>query len=147
MTDIEDLARLVGLDHGLSVVSTARADGTIQASVVNAGVLDHPVTGTTSVAFVARGDTRKLAFLRARPQATVVVRAGRRWAAVEGPATLVGPDDPVAGIYAEGLRELLQLVFIAAGGTHDDWDTYDRVMADERRTAVLVAPDRIYGNI
>ena len=44
MNDLEAFARLVPLDHGLVVVSTARADGTIQSSVVNAGVLDHPVT-------------------------------------------------------------------------------------------------------
>lgn len=37
-------------------------------------------------------------------------------------------------------------VFTAAGGTHDDWDTYDRVMAEERRTVVLVAPHRVYTN-
>jgi hypothetical protein len=34
-------------------------------------------------------------------------------------------------------------IFTAAGGTHDDFDTYHRVMADERRTAVLVTPARI----
>ena len=28
--------------------------------------------------------------------------------------------------------------FAAAGGTHDDWDTYDRVMREEGRVAVLV---------
>jgi p-hydroxybenzoate 3-monooxygenase len=33
-------------------------------------------------------------------------------------------------------------VFTGAGGTHDDWDEYDRVMAAERRTAILVTPDR-----
>ena len=32
----------------------------------------------------------------------------------------------------------------AAGGTHDDWDTYDAVMASERRTAVLMTPERVY---
>jgi len=37
-------------------------------------------------------------------------------------------------------------VFVAAGGTHDDWDEYDRVMAAERRTAVFVHADRISGN-
>ncbi len=39
MSGLEDFARLVGGDHGLVVVSTLRADGTIQSSVVNAGVL------------------------------------------------------------------------------------------------------------
>ena len=44
----------------------------------------------------------------------------------------------------ERIRLLLREIFTACGGTHDDWDTYDRVMAEERRTAVLVAPERVY---
>src|ERR1039457_5154134 len=32
--------------------------------------------------------------------------------------------------------------FTAAGGEHDDFNAYDRVMADERRVAVLVTPER-----
>ena len=27
-----------------------------------------------------------------------------------------------------------------------DWDTFDRVMREEGRVAVLVAPTRVYGN-
>ena len=42
------------------------------------------------------------------------------------------------------MRTLLRDVFVAAGGTHDDWDEYDRVMRDQRRTAVFVAPTRVY---
>jgi hypothetical protein len=41
---------------------------------------------------------------------------------------------------------LLRDVFTAAGGTHDDWPTYDRVMAEERRAAVMIAPERVYSN-
>jgi hypothetical protein len=37
-------------------------------------------------------------------------------------------------------------VFTAAGGVHDDWEEYDRVMAEQRRTAVLVTPHRVYGS-
>ena len=59
---------------------------------------------------------------------------------------LIGPDDPHDGIDADGVRLLLRAVFTGAGGTHDDWDTYDRVMRDERRVAVLIDPDRVYGN-
>jgi len=128
----------------LCVVSTPRADDTIHSSVVNAGVLDHPVTGAAVVGFVALGGSRKLVHLRARPRATIVVRADWEWTAVEGPADLAGPDDPLPGIDAEATRLLLRAVFTAAGGTHDDWDTYDRVMADERRAAVLITPERIY---
>jgi PPOX class probable F420-dependent enzyme len=146
MTDLEAFRKLVPLDHGLVVVSTSRSDGTIQSSVVNAGVLDHPLRGRPVVAFVAAGSSRRLVTLRARPRATLVIRAGWQWVGVEGPVELAGPDDPLKGIDGERLRLLLREIFIAAGGTHDDFDEYDRVMAEERRVAVLVEPERVYGN-
>jgi PPOX class probable F420-dependent enzyme len=146
MTDVADFAALVARDHGLCVVSTLRAAGTIQSSVVNAGVLKHPVTGVLVVAFTTRGGTAKLANLRARPRATVVVRAGWEWASAEGPTEIAGPDDPLPGFDPDGLPGLLRDVFTAAGGTHDDWPTYDRVMAEERRAAVMVSPERVYSN-
>lgn len=146
MSDLETFRRFVGLDHGLAVVSTARADGTVQSSVVNAGVLRHPTRDREVVAFVAAGSSRRLANLRARPHATLLLRAGWQWCAVEGTVELAGPDDPLGGIDDERLRRLLREIFVAAGGTHDDWDEYDRVMANERRVAVLVDPVRVYGN-
>jgi PPOX class probable F420-dependent enzyme len=146
LSDLGGFAELVGLDHGLCVVVTLRADHTPHASVVNAGVIAHPTTGVPAVAFVAAGGTRKLAHLRVDPTIAVVVRAGWQWVAVEGRAQLVGPDDPHPEIDDERLRLLLRDVFSAAGGTHDDWATYDRVMREERRTAVLVPPTRVYSN-
>jgi hypothetical protein len=66
--------------------------------------------------------------------------------AVEGRAELAGPDDPRPGLTdGERLRLLLREIFSAAGGTHEDWDEYDRVMAEQRRTAVLIEPERVYG--
>jgi PPOX class probable F420-dependent enzyme len=142
MTEIADFARLVPGDKGLCVLSTLRPGGTIQSSVVNAGVLNDPATGQPVVGLVAQGGSQKLANLRDRPQTTIVVRVGWEWVAVEGRARLVGPDDGEAG----DLRQLLRDVFTAAGGVHDDWDTYDRVMAEERRTAVFITPGRVYSN-
>jgi PPOX class probable F420-dependent enzyme len=146
MTELSHVAELVALDHGLSVVVTLRPDHTPQTSVVNAGVMTHPVTGADVVAFVAAGRARKLVHLRADPTITVVVRAGWQWAAVDGTAELIGPDDPHRDVDDERLRVLLREVFTAAGGTHDDWETYDTVMREERRTAVLVTPTRVYSN-
>ncbi|WP_203898987.1 TIGR03618 family F420-dependent PPOX class oxidoreductase [Virgisporangium aliadipatigenens] len=146
MADLDDFAALVPRDHGLCVVSTLRPDGSVQSSVVNAGVLAHPHRDGRVVGLVARGDSRKLRHLRADPRVTIVVRAGWQWVAVEGTAELIGPDDPAPDVDAEALRLLLREVFTAAGGTHDDWATYDRVMVEERRTAVLVTPRRVYTN-
>jgi hypothetical protein len=144
--DITPFARLVPSDHGLAVVALARPDGTVHASVVSAGVIAHPVTAVPVVGVVAGGKSRKLALLRLQPRATVVLRAGGQWAAVEGPAELAGPDDPLAGVDAERLRLLLREIFTAAGGTHEDFGAYDRAMAAERRTAILVTPARVYRN-
>lgn len=146
MIDVAPFSALVSLDHGLSVVVTLRRDHTPQTTVVNAGVLAHPVTGSQAVAFVSAGGARKLAHLRANPTIAVVVRAGWQWAAVEGSAQLIGPGDPHPEVDEERLRVLLREIFTAAGGTHEDWNTFDRVMREERRTAVLVAPTRVYTN-
>ena len=145
MPDLSAFKDLVAQDHGLAVVVTVRPDGTPQSSLVTAGVLAHPRTGAEVVAFVAAGNARKLRFLRANPATNVVLRAGWRWAAVEGTAELIGPDDAYPDADAEAVRVLLRDIFTAAGGTHGDWDEYDRVMHDERRAAVLVTPTRTYG--
>ena len=64
-----------------------------------------------------------------------------------GRAELAGPDDPVDWLDGpDRLRLLLREVFTACGGTHDDWDAYDRTMVEQRRTAVLVDPSRVYSN-
>ena len=137
---------MIAGDHGLVVVSTPRDNGTVASSVVNAGVLPHPVTGETVVGMVIRGGTRKLDRLRQRPYANVVARSGWQWAAAEGQVDLAGPDDPMPGVDAERLRLLLREIFTAAGGTHDDFGEYDRVMLAERRAAVLMHPERVYSN-
>jgi len=145
MTTLQEAAALGRDEHGLVVVSTVRADGTIQSSVVNAGVLAHPTTGEAVLAFVTYGPV-KLANLRVRPQLAATFRSGWQWGTVEGHAQLAGPDDPQPWLDSERLRLLLREVFVAAGGEHDNWAEYDRVMAEQRRTIVLVQPSRVYGN-
>ncbi|MGE2728879.1 TIGR03618 family F420-dependent PPOX class oxidoreductase [Mycolicibacterium vaccae] len=146
MTSLPDAYALARDDHGLAAVSTLRADLTIQSSLINAGPLRHPATGELVLGFVTYGRV-KLTNLRNRPQITATFRGGWRWAAVEGVAELAGPDDPQPWVTsADVLAGLLRDIFTAAGGTHDDWDAYDRTMREQRRTAVLVTPTRIYGN-
>jgi len=145
VTNLTDAVAIGRRERFLVVISTIRADGTVQASVVNAGVLPHPGTGDDVVAFVTYGPA-KLRNLRARPQVTVTFRSGPQWVTVEGQAQIAGPDDPQPGIDHERLRLLRREVFIAAGGSHDDWAAYDKVMDQQRRAVVLVTPTRIYSN-
>jgi PPOX class probable F420-dependent enzyme len=143
--DLEPVRWMVAKENGLAGVTVVRADGTPHSSLVNAGVVDHPKTGRPVVGYVTYGPV-KLRNLRERPATSLLWRSGWQWVGVEGSSELIGPDDPADGIDAEGLRLLLRAVFSGAGGTHDDWDTFDRVMREERRTAVLLAPTRVYGN-
>ena len=131
MTDLSVFAELVPLDHGLCVLSTLRGDGSVQAWVVNAGVLPHPLTGAQVVGLVAAGGARKLQLLRADPRATIA----------PGPA---GNGQPSREPRRSSVRTIRTRTstprpcgsacgtsFAAAGGSHDDWDTLDRVMADD----------------
>jgi PPOX class probable F420-dependent enzyme len=143
---LAEAVALAAAESGLAVVSTVRADGTVQASLVNVGLLPHPAGGQPSLGFTTYGKV-KLANLRARPQLAITFKNGWQWATVEGRAELAGPDDAAPWLAdADQLRLLLREVFTAAGGTHDNWPEYDRVMAEERRAVVLIEPTRIYSN-
>lgn len=144
-SDLATIARLAGGDSGLAIVSIARADGSVQSSLVNAGLTKHPVDGTDVVGFVVHGTAHKLKLLAKQPHATVAWRVGWNWASVDGPVELCGPKHTLDGFDAAALPQLLRQVFSDAGGTHDNWDEYDRVMAVEKRTVVLVRPDRTIG--
>jgi PPOX class probable F420-dependent enzyme len=146
MVTLNDAFGLARADNGLAVVSTLRADQTIQASLINAGILDHPATGEPVLGFVTYGRV-KLANLRARPAVALTFRDGWKWATVEGRAELAGPDDRPGWLTdAEQLQLLLRDTFTACGGTHDNWAEYDRVMVEQGRTVVLVVPTRVYSN-
>jgi PPOX class probable F420-dependent enzyme len=146
MTTLNAAVALAAAESGLAVISTVRADGTVQASLVNVGLLPHPAGGEPSLGFTTYGKV-KLANLRARPQLAITFRKGWQWATVEGRAELAGPDDAQSWLASDDqLRLLLRDVFTAAGGSHDNWDEYDRVMASERRAVVLIAPTRVYSN-
>ncbi len=147
--DLDEMRSFLADEHGLATVSTTQADGRVLSSVVNCGVMAHPVTGAECVALVSRGDAARLGHIRRGSEVTVLARRGWAWRAVTGPADIVGPDDAEHSsgttFDAEALRLLMREVYQAAGGDHDDYDEYDRVMAAERRAAVFVSPDRVRG--
>lgn len=113
MTTLDDAVALAAAEKGLAVVSTVRADGTVQASLVNVGLLPHPATGEAVLGFTTYGKV-KLAHLRVRPQLAVTFRNGWLWATVEGRGELAGPDDPQPWLTsAEQVQLLLREVFTA----------------------------------
>ena len=93
---LQDAVALACRDSFLVVVATVRLDGSVQSSVVNAGVIPHPTTGEDVVGFVTYGPT-KLRNLRARPRLAVTFRADWTWVTVEGRAQLPVMSMNVAG--------------------------------------------------
>ena len=146
MTADLTLARQLADATHLAVLATTRPDGTVHASLVSAGVLEDPISAAPSVGVVVAGAARKLVHLRRAGRAAAVFSSGYRWVAVEGPVRIIGPDDPVEGFATHDLPGVLRAVFVAAGGSHDDWDEYDRTMAAERRAAVFIHADRMTTN-
>lgn len=146
MPTLENVTTMLAEENGLAVVSTSQADGRVLSSVTNCGLMNHPVTGEPSVAFVSIGGAARLGHVRRGAQVTIAIRRGWNWSSVTGPAQLIGPDQLPDGMGVDGLRVLLRDVFHAAGGTHDDLDEYDRAMAEDGRVAVFVNPERILGN-
>ena len=135
---LERIADLAGRERYLAVVSTTRPDGDVSTSVVNAGILPHPVDGTPVLGLVSMPGAARLRNLRHHPRATLTFRAGWEWVSVTGAAEVVdwSSDDP------EAMRRLLRAIYHAAGGEHSDLEEYDRTMAAEGRVAVLIRPER-----
>jgi PPOX class probable F420-dependent enzyme len=146
MASLDTVRSFLIEEHGLAVVSTVQADGAVLSTVVNCGVIDHPVTHEPRVAFVSLGDAARLRHVRHGSPVTAAIRRGWNWVAVTGAAEFVGPDDNAFELDSDRIRILLRDIFTAAGGDHDDWDIYDQTMRDQARTAVLITPDRIRGN-
>ena len=146
MSDIEIFSNYLLEETGLVTVSTTQVDGRVLSSVVNCGMIEHPLTGDTCVAFVSGSKAARLKHIDRGSQVTITARRGWAWSSVTGPADLIRPEQVPESIDKEQMRLLLREVFHAAGGVHDDLEEYDRAMAQERRVVVCVTPERVLGN-
>ena len=146
MSDIEIFSTYLSEETGLVTVSTTQVDGKVLSSVVNCGMIEHPLTGATCVAFVSGSRAARLKHIDRGSQVTITARRGWAWSSVTGPADLIRPEQVPESIDKEQMRLLLREVFHAAGGVHDDLEEYDRAMAQERRVVVCVTPERVLGN-
>jgi len=108
MSDLDDFTRIGGADNGLCVVTTVRDDTTVQASVVNAGVVDHPMLHVPVVGLVAAGGSRKLENLRRRPREPISTEpsesAEARYAMVTATVAGLQGEEPDPGSIADRLR-------------------------------------------
>ena len=122
-----------------AVLTTFRASGAAQMSVVTVGSYGGGAGFTTTE------DRAKLRNLVRDPRCSLLVATSdwRSYVVLEGRARLLrrGYSDDAE------LRDALRDIYRAASGSeHPDWDDYDRAMVADRRAAVVVVPEHIYGS-
>ena len=120
------------------VLTTFRRDGAAQLSIITVGPYRE------GAAFTTTEERAKLHNLRRNPRCSLLV-AREDWSAyivLQGAAQVFS----AGNTDGEELRLLLQEVFrTAAGREHPNWAEYDRAMAEQRRSAIVVVPEHIYG--
>jgi PPOX class probable F420-dependent enzyme len=120
------------------VLTTFRRNGAAQMSIVSCGPYRN------GVAFTTTADRAKLLNLKRNPRCSLLISQEDWWGYVvlEGHAEVLSADNTDAEEFRMALRD----AYRAASGTeHPNWEEYDRAMIDDRRSVIIVVPDRIYG--
>ena len=96
------------------------------------------------VAFTTTAGRAKLANLVREPRCSLLVSKRDWWGYVvlEGRAQVLASDNTDAAELRQALRDVYRA---ATGREHPDWDEYDQAMVRDRRAAVVVVPDHVYG--
>ena len=133
----DNVIEFVSANHQ-AVLSTFRRDGAAQMSIVTVGQYGDGAGFTTTE------DRAKLHNLARNPRCSLLVSKPDWWGYIvlEGHARLLrrGESDETE------LRDALRGIYRGAScQEHPNWDEYDQVMIDDRRAAVIVVPERIYG--
>ena len=122
-----------------AVLTTFRASGAAQMSVVTVGAYGGGAGFTTTE------DRAKLRNLVRDPRCSLLVSTPdwRRYVVLEGGARLLRRGHADDAEIRDALRDIYRA---ASGSEHPDWDDYDRAMVADRRAAVVVVPEHIYGS-
>ena len=113
------------------VLTTFRADETLQSSPVSAGVDDHG-----RIVIASYPQRAKSANIRRTPRASVTVLSddfNGPYVQVDGDAEVIGLPDSV---------EPLVDYFRSISGEHPDWDEYRRAMVEQGKCLIRITPQR-----
>ncbi|UXA13383.1 PPOX class F420-dependent oxidoreductase [Mycobacterium sp. SMC-8] len=127
---LPELLDFIGPRHRM-ILTTFRADGSLQSSPVSGGV-----DSEGRIVIASYPQRAKAANITRRAHASVVVPSDEfngPYVQVDGPAEVV--DLP------EALEPLVEY-FRAIAGEHPDWDEYRQAMLDQRKCLIRVTPER-----
>jgi PPOX class probable F420-dependent enzyme len=122
----------------MGVLTCFRKNGMPQMSIVTCGAYRD------GVAFSTTDNRAKLLNLKRDSRCSLMVSKVDWWGYIvfEGKATILSSDNTSSDELRDALRDLSRA---ATGGDHPNWPEYDQAMVDDRRAAVIVVPDQIYG--
>ena len=125
-------------ENHTGVAVTVTPKGRAQSTVVSTALLDG------KVGFASRAQTVKLKNIQrtSRAAITVIKLDTRRYVTVEGPASIEPWQDTPAHI--KRLKDLYVAMGRAPRGTDEE---FAEQMRDEKRSLVLVTPERLYGSL
>jgi PPOX class probable F420-dependent enzyme len=113
------------------VLTTFRADGSLQSSPVTGGV-----DAEGRIVIASYPQRAKAANIRRHPHASAVVLSDE----FNGPYVQVDGSAEVVDL-PEAVEPLVEY-FRAVSGEHPDWDEYRRAMVDQRKCLIRVTPRR-----
>ena len=120
------------------VLTTFRRNGAAQMSIVTCGPLKD------GVAFTVTFDRAKFLNLKRDARCSLLVSNEGWWGFVvlEGHADIISADNTDGDELRLALRDTYRT---ASGQEHSNWEEYDQAMIDDRRSAIIVVPEHIYG--
>ncbi|HZA22255.1 MAG TPA: PPOX class F420-dependent oxidoreductase [Dehalococcoidia bacterium] len=120
------------------VLTTFRRNGGAQMSIVSCGPYRN------GVAFTTTANRAKLLNLKRNPRCSLLIsqEEWRPYVVLEGRAEILSADNTRAEEFRMALRDAYRA---ASGIEHPNWEEYDRAMIEDRRSVVIVVPERIYG--
>ena len=135
---LTDSTRQFATENHQGVLTCFRRNGMPQMSIVTCGAYRD------GVAFTTTADRAKLLNLQRDPRCSLMVSKRDWWGYVvlEGQATILSPENTAADELRQALRDVYRA---ATNQDHPNWEEYDQAMVDDRRSAVIVVPDHIYG--
>ena len=135
---LSDNVKKFTTENHQGVLTCFRRNGMPQMSIVTCGAYRGGVAFTTTF------DRAKLGNLNRDPRCALMVshQDWRPYVVLEGRATILSPENTGA----VELREALRGVYRAATNEeHPNWEEYDQAMVNDRRSAIIVVPDHVYG--
>ncbi len=135
---LSDNVKKFTTENHQGVLTCFRRNGMPQMSIVTCGAYRD------GVAFTTTADRAKLLNLQRDARCSLMVSKRDWWGylVLEGRATILSPENTAADELRQALRDVYRA---ATNEEHSNWEEYDQAMVDDRRAAVIVVPDHIYG--